>query len=253
VADIDPYSRISYRRLIAWPQRIKREWPFLARVLGKAPSQRVLDLGCGPGEHARRLAAEGFEVVGVDASEAMLRQAQEEPVPENLHFVLGDLGRLGTLIEGVFGAAICLGNTLPHLRSRDDLAGMALGLREHLVPGAPFVLQILNYDRIFRRNERSLPINFRSDPEGDFVFIRLMTPQDDGTVLFYPATLRLRPGCDPPLVLDHTREVHLRGWKREEIEQILAEAGFLHRETFGAFDGSPWDPEESRDLLLVAQ
>ena len=89
----DPYSRLSYRRLIAWPARIQREAPFLREVLAGGPSKRLLDLGCGTGEHARFLQEEGFEVTGVDASEAQLAQAREAgPGPE---FVKGDLAALG--------------------------------------------------------------------------------------------------------------------------------------------------------------
>jgi glycine/sarcosine N-methyltransferase len=249
----DPYSRIEYRRLIAWPERIEREWPMLSRVLEAGPSKRVLDLGCGTGEHARRLAAEGYEVVGLDASEAMIEQAQSEPVPPNLQFVLGDLREIPAATEGSFGGAICLGNTLPHLLTREDLLRMARGLRERLLPGAPFLLQILNYDRIFATGERSLPINFRPDPAGEIVFVRLMTQQEDGTLFFYPITLQLRPGCDPPVELKHAREVRLHGWRSAEVEEVLAEAGFPDREAFGGFDGGPWDAARSRDLILVAR
>lgn len=249
----DPYSRVEYRRLIAWPARIEREWPMLSRVLASGPSRRVLDLGCGPGEHARRMAAEGFEVVGVDASGDMLAQAMSEPVPENLRFVRGDLREIGAVMEGSFGGAICLGNTLPHLLDRDDLLRMMRGLRERLLPGAPFLLQILNYDRVFALGERSLPINFRPDPEGELVFVRLMTPQEDGTVLFHPMTFLLRPGGEPPVQLHHVREVRLRGWKRVDMESALTEAGFASLEAFGGFDGAPWDAHESRDLILVAR
>ena len=109
----DPYARLSYRRLIAWPARIQREAPFLGEVLAGAPSKRLLDLGCGTGEHARFLSEEGFEVTGVDASEAQLTQAREAgPGPE---FVRGDLAELGAAVTGPFGGAISLGNGLPHL------------------------------------------------------------------------------------------------------------------------------------------
>lgn len=45
----DPYSRVEYPKLIAWPERIRREWPLLEEVLSTGPSRRLLELGCGPG------------------------------------------------------------------------------------------------------------------------------------------------------------------------------------------------------------
>ena len=249
----DPYSRLDYRRLIAWPQRIEREAPLLEKILSSGPSRRVLDLGCGPGEHSRWLAAHGFEVVGVDASESMLDAAREAPAPENLRFVLGDLRNLEEVVDGSFGGAICLGNTLPHLRTEEDLARVAAGLRSRLLPGAPFLLQILNYDRIFAKNERALPVNFRPDPEGELVFLRLMEPREDGTVLFFPTTLLLRPGHQPPIEVKHAREVELRGWKRREVEAVLERAGFRDFTAWGGFDGSAWEETESRDLILVSR
>src|SRR3954451_21691607 len=111
------------------------------------------------------------------------RTARTTRTTPNLRFVLGDLREIPAVTEGSFGGAICLGNTLPHLLERDDLVRMARGLRERLLPGAPFLLQILNYDHVFEQGERALPINFRSDPDGELAFVRLMTPQADGTVL----------------------------------------------------------------------
>jgi len=75
----DKYSRLEYRRLIAWPSRIEREADLLGRVLSSGPSNRVLDLGCGTGEHSRYLAKEGYRVVAVDSSESMIATAREAP------------------------------------------------------------------------------------------------------------------------------------------------------------------------------
>ena len=82
--DSDPFERVDYRRFVAWTRRIEREAPLLKRVLEKAPSMRVLDLGCGTGEHSRFLNSLGCEAVGVDRSEAMIRKAKEEPVHEGV-------------------------------------------------------------------------------------------------------------------------------------------------------------------------
>jgi glycine/sarcosine N-methyltransferase len=248
----DPYSRVDYRRLVAWPQRIEREWPFLSDALG-GPC-RLLDLGSGTGEHSRFLAAKGFTVVGVDSSPAMLTKARDTPLPPNLTFVEGDMIDLAELVSGSFDGAICLGNSLPHVADRASLGRMFTGLRSRLRPGAPFVLQVLNYDKIHETGQRSLPVNFRTDEgEGEVVFLRLMTPRDDGTVVFTPTTLRYRPDGTPAVEVVSARNVLLRGWRRGELEEALAEAGFGDRQVFGTVGHVAWTASQSPDTVIVAR
>jgi SAM-dependent methyltransferase len=248
----DPYSRVDYRRLVAWPQRIEREWPFLQRALGQ--SGRVLDLGSGTGEHSRFLASKGFEVVGIDSSPAMLSKATDSPLPPNLMFVEGDLTEVERLTSGTFDGAICLGNTLPHLRDRAALTRFATGLRRRLRPGAAFLLQVLNYDKVLDAGQRSLPLNFRKDEgEGEIVFLRLMTPRPDGSIVFTPTTLRYRPEGDPPVEVVATRNVELKGWRRLELEDVLEAAGFTHREVFGTVGDVPFDATQSPDTVILAR
>ena len=49
---------------------------WLRSVLGLGPGSRVLDLGCGPGLYAVRLARRGVRVLGVDASARSLAHAR---------------------------------------------------------------------------------------------------------------------------------------------------------------------------------
>lgn len=245
----DRYGRLVYRGLIAWPERLKREEPLFQRVLEGAPSRRVLDLGCGSGEHARFLASLGFDVTGVDASPAQVEAARGAD-PEG-RYVLGSLTALAALVEPGFGGAICVGNTLPHLTEEDDLRRCFAGLADRLLPGGRFLLQILNYDRILDRGERTFPVMVRPGEDGaETVFLRLMTPRPDGRVVFTPATLRWRPGAEPPLELVSAEEVQLRGWRRAEVEALLHAAGFKVREVLGTMTGDPWSPTSS-DLVLV--
>jgi SAM-dependent methyltransferase len=248
----DPYSRVDYRRLVAWPQRIEREWPFLERALGRPG--RVLDLGSGTGEHSRFLASKGFDVVGIDSSPAMLAKATDTPLPPNVAFLEGDIADVGRLASGLFDGAICLGNTLPHIRDRATLMRFASGLRHRLRPGAAVVLQVLNYDKVLDSGQRSLPLNFRKDEgEGEVVFLRLMTPRPDGTVVFTPTTLRYRPHGDPPLEVVAARNVELKGWRRRELEDVLEAAGFTAREVFGTVGDVPFDAAQSPDTVIVAR
>ena len=249
----DAYSRVDYRRLIAWPERIEREWPFLRSILGDGG--RILDLGSGTGEHSRFLASKGFEVTGIDSSPSMLAKAVEAPIPGNLRFIEGDIADVERLADGVFDGAICVGNTLPHLDTPELLGRLLKGLHATLRPGAPFLLQILNYEKILGSRQRFLPLNFREgDAAGEeVVFLRLMTPHEDGTLVFTPCTLRYRPGAEPPLEVVSARNVALRGWRRPEIEALLDEAGFSERRLYGTVGDVPYSPKESSDLVVVAR
>lgn len=266
----DPYSRLHYRRLIAWPQRIEREWPLMRELFAAAPSPRLLDLGCGTGEHSRFLAEKGFEVVGIDRSESLLAQARREPLPAGVRFLAADLAALAEVApeispespdEPSCGGAFCIGNSLPHLLRRDDLRSLFAALRRLLLPGAPLLLQILNYERIYAQGERYLPLNFRPEPgvggpegeEGQIVFLRLMHLGEDGCVVFAPSTLRFRPWEEEPVAVVSSKRVRLRAWKPAELEELLETAGFRQRTLYGGFDRRPFGPGSDRDLVLVAK
>jgi len=253
----DRYAKIDYRSLIAWGPRLEREWPLLDEILRGAPSKSILDLGSGTGEHARFLAANGFDVTGVDSSPAMLEKSRaaagEQP---NLRFLAGDMRHLANVVEGRFGAAVCLGNALPHLSGEHDLHDLAAGLRRVLLPGAPFVAQIINYDRIEAKKERALPLTFLpdpNDPDATIVFLRTMEFLPGGRVIFMPTTLRQRTDRDEPIELVATRRVEIRGWRAAEVERTLREAGFASIELYGSYDKAPFEAAESRDAIVVAR
>ena len=154
------------------------------------------------------------------------------------------------------GGAICVGNVLPHLTDADDVRKLASGLRRVLTKGAPFILQILNYDRIEIKKERALPISFLPDPEdphATIVFLRTMELLGNNRAIFMPSTLRQRPDHEPPLELLASRRVEIRTWRRREIEDAFRANGFDSFDAFGSYAKAPFDAAESRDLILVAR
>lgn len=253
----DRYASFDYSRLISWSDRLKREWPFLEKVLGSAPSRDVLDLGSGTGEHARFLASKGFEVLGVDASPAMLEKAQSSTDSANPRFELGDMRDVSPFTGGrKFGAALCVGNALPHLTGEGDVQRMARSLRSVLLPGAPVVIQILNYERYEQKHERALPLAFlpdQDDPESTIVFLRAMELHADRRVTFMPTILRMRPDREPSMELIASQRVEIRGWRAAELVTAFRTAGFETTELFGSYQGAAFEAGESRDVIFVAR
>lgn len=80
-------------------ETIERQVAFIHQVLLNGRPGRVLDLGCGPGLYASRLARLGHVVVGVDFSPASLAYAREQAEAEGLSVTY----REGDLRQTAFG------------------------------------------------------------------------------------------------------------------------------------------------------
>jgi len=56
------------------------EADFIEEAIRRNKSAKILDVGCGTGRHAIELAIRGYDVIGVDLSEPMLRKARERAI-----------------------------------------------------------------------------------------------------------------------------------------------------------------------------
>jgi ubiquinone/menaquinone biosynthesis C-methylase UbiE len=87
---------------------ISLEEPEVDRLVGDVAGLAVVDVGCGTGRHALRLAARGANVVGIDFSDGMLGRAREKEGASGVRWVVHDVTRLPLpLPEGAFDRVIC--------------------------------------------------------------------------------------------------------------------------------------------------
>ena len=70
------------------------EEPEVERLMGDVAGLDIVDVGCGTGRHAVRLAERGASVVGVDFSTGMLSRARTKPGAEKVRWIVHDLGDL---------------------------------------------------------------------------------------------------------------------------------------------------------------
>ena len=124
-AEADSYDVFTPRSTDAIIERFAA----LARL---GPRAKVADLGCGSGVFSQRLAAEGYECLGLDLSESLLRRGRQR-FPA-LPFVAGDVEALPFADNSLDG--VLLSGIVHHLPDPDKCAREAFRV---LRPGGAFV------------------------------------------------------------------------------------------------------------------
>jgi ubiquinone/menaquinone biosynthesis C-methylase UbiE len=103
--------------------------------------QQMLDLACGTGTLAWLMAERGWDVIGLDASPAMLAHAQQKGAEPGQHiqFVQGDMRHLAGIIPPDSAHLVtCIYDSLNYLHSEADLAACFYSIAHVLVPGGLF-------------------------------------------------------------------------------------------------------------------
>jgi SAM-dependent methyltransferase len=135
----DPVFFAGYQRLRAGRAGLNEELeqPALARRLPSVDGRHVLELGCGDGALARRLAGAGAsQVLGVDSSAAMLALAARQPHPR-VRYQRGDIERL----RRPAASADCVVSSLA-LHYVRDYRGLIGKVARWLRPGGRLVFSI---------------------------------------------------------------------------------------------------------------
>jgi malonyl-CoA O-methyltransferase len=98
---------------------IALEEPLVDRLLGEIGGLSAIDLGCGTGRHAIRLAKAGAKVQAVDFSEPMLALARGKAASLDIDFHRLDLTQPLPFADQTFDRVVC-GLVLDHILELDD-------------------------------------------------------------------------------------------------------------------------------------
>lgn len=212
----------------------------LLELTGVRPPATVLDLACGIGRHSLALARQGFTVTGVDRTPGFLEQAARAAESEELdiEFVEEDMRRFSR--PGAFDLAVNLLTSFGYFEDPADDVRVVRNLHESLKEGGVVVFDLMGKEvlaSIFQARDWT-------ESNGDlWLFEREVT--DDWSWMKNRWIL-VRDG--------ERKEFHLahRIYAATELTRLLADCGFGETETYGDFDGSQYDNEASR-LVVVGR
>lgn len=223
-------------------EQIKREVTFVEESLGVAPGGVVLDLGCGPGQHAVELASRGYGVVGYDLSLYQLALAADiaQERSQKINFLQGDMREMA--FEEMFDGIFCWNTSFGYFEEDKNFAVAERAFRA-LRPGGMFLVDVMNRDFVAAHTPSSVWF------EGDSCVC-----MDDAVIDYYTSRLRVKRS----IILDdgRTRECtySVRLYSFHELGKLLHEVGFRvtevsgHPSTPGVFLG-----QASPRILMLAQ
>lgn len=254
------YDQLSsnYDRFVNWKNRLNFELPFLISQLSSLTAVqerplRILDAACGTGMHAIALAQKGYQTSGADISSGMILKARENAEAEHLKidFQTASFGNLAkTFGEAQFDALICLGNSLPHVSSLAELHVALEDFSNCLRPGGLLILQNRNFEAVLAQRDRWMePQSFMEDGK-EWIFIRFYDFEPDGFINFN--ILTLHKGAAPAWE-QSISVARLLPIDRNQIQSGLNNTMLSASTYFGGLDGSPFQPETSGNLVVVAR
>ena len=111
---------------------------FYLGLVGELSARVVLDVGCGTGSLAVRLAAGGRTVVAVDPAEASLEVARRKDGAAGVRWIHGDVTALPALSADL---AVMTANVAQVFRADDDWEQVLRGIGAALRPGGHLVFE----------------------------------------------------------------------------------------------------------------
>ncbi len=205
----------------------------------------MLEYGIGNGRIALPMARHGVEVVGVDQSAAMLgdlreRLTREAPeVKRRVKLRRGDMRKVS--LGRRFPLVLCTFNTALHLYVRQDIERFLARVKEHLLPGGRFVvdLSVPSMLDLLRNPQRAYSVpRFKHPTAGVVVHNRERFDYDKVRQVLF-VSMEFEP-VDNPDGAWMTPLAH-RQFFPQEWEAHLHYNGFDVLDVFGDFHGGPLD------------
>jgi SAM-dependent methyltransferase len=214
---------------------------FIDRLIARlqpAAGADVLDLGCGSGRHARRLAAHGLRVTGLDLSAESLALARARAAADagSLRFVRQDMRQ--PFGDEAFDHVFSLFTSFGYFEDPADHLTVIRNMAASLRAGGGLVLDYMNA----RHAERYLTSN--EIIRRDRVTYRLTRWSD--TEAIYKRVVIGTAGA-----VEHIERV--AKLTLEDFRFMFALSGLQFEEVYGNYQLAPFDVESSPRLILIAR
>ncbi len=204
------------------------------------PPKNLLDIGCGTGELAIALDSYYNYISGIDLDYSMIEEATKKPHSAHVDFHQMNMAHVDNVFfNHSFSVISCLGNTLPHLKSTLDIQMFINSCHVLLRKKGTLILQLLNYDKIFKETITTLP-NIETS---NYIFERHYELRNDEKIIFRTI-----------VTSKHTKEekiseTNLYPIRQHDLLRILEDCGFQNIITYEDFEKNSFTTNS--DILII--
>ncbi len=205
----------------------------------------ILDLGCGTGTLTELLARGGYDMIGVDNAEEMLRIAMEKRERSGLDilYLLQDMRELE--LYGTVGTVVSVCDSLNYLLEEEDIVRTFERVNNYLYPQGIF---IFDFNTVYKYAVVIGDATIAENRE-DCSFIWENYYHEEQEINEYDLTVFVAEGT----LFRRFQEVHYqRGYCLEQIKALLTRAGLEFLEALDA-DTHGRVTKESERIYVVAR
>lgn len=220
-------------------ERTEAEVAALVKMLALDRPMQILDLACGFGRHANRLAALGHQVTGIDITPGFLDIARREAARRGVQvaYSQGDMRTLD--YTAAFDRVLIIFTAFGYFSDEENLDVLKRAGRA-LRPGGLLMFDIQNRDTYLKN---ALPF-YVTEKEGNLMIDRCSL--DAATGRMYNRRIVIRNGVrkDKPFFV--------RLYNPSEITELVERAGLQVDHIHGGWDGQALSADAKR-LIMIAR
>ena len=190
-----------------------------------------MDIGSATGTLSIAMSDLSKYVIGIDMDKELVSLANEKiSRKDNVRCISGNMLDIKKHVEKGHKVSTisCIGNTLVHLCDTKDMNSFIRSSFELLEKDGRLIIQIINYDRIMKYNISSL----KTIENDKIVFYRDYETVHDSRLLDFNTRLVIKD--EGKHVIENS--VKLYPLLKNELHDMIMEAGFLKTVFFGSYD-----------------
>lgn len=209
----------------------------------------ILELACGTGRITVILAQAGFNVIGIDKAEGMLREARRKSAEAGVEIEWVKADMRNFYLDKAFSLIILPANALCHLLDLGDFEACLANVRKHLAPNGRFVIDVFvpKIELLINKPGERFSFSEYDDPDGrGRIVVTESYIYESDTQIKRIKTYHSIPGEDAEI----EGKLNMRMYFPQELDALIKYNGFVLECKYGSYDQTAFDTESEKQLVV---